>query len=71
MSKHLGLKMSGILLATVFVLSLLGGSILMMTPGATSPEGLDDGSCRMVAVSLDEGYSISRIEMRQVCGFDR
>lgn len=71
MSKHSGLKMSGILLGAVFVLSLLGAVILLVTPGSTSVEAADAGVCREIPVSLDEGYSISRIEMRQVCGFDR
>ena len=71
MSKHTGLKMSGIVIATLFLTSLLGATFLMMTPGSTKVEASEKTGCRMVHVSLDEGYSISRIEMRQVCGFDR
>lgn len=71
MSKQTGLKMSGIVIATLFLTSLLGATVLMMTPGATKVEAREEAGCRMVSVSLDEGYSISRIEMRQVCGFDR
>ena len=71
MSKQTGLKMSGIVIATLFLTSLLGATVLMMTPGSTKVEAREEVGCRMVPVSLDEGYSISRIEMRQVCGFDR
>lgn len=72
MTKHMGLKMSGILFATVVALSLFGASLFLFTPGATQVEAREEAAnCRMEPVSLDEGYSISRIEMRQVCGFDR
>lgn len=73
MSKHMGLKMSGIVVASVFFLSLLGAAVLLTAPGATQVEAREEaaGDCRMVPVPLDEGYSISRIEMRQVCGLDR
>ncbi len=73
MSKHTGLRMSGIFFAAVFSLSLLGASIILMTPGSTTVEAREEtaGPCRMVPVSLDEGYSISRIEMRKICGQDR
>lgn len=65
--------MSGILFMAVFSASLLGGAIMLMTPGSTTAVAREDGSgdCRTVPVSLDEGYSISRVEMRQVCGLDR
>jgi hypothetical protein len=72
MTKHMGFKMSGILFATVFALSLFGASLFLFTPGAMQVEAREEAaSCRMEPVALDEGYSISRIEMRQVCGFDR
>lgn len=71
-TKQMGLKMSGILIATVFLLSLLGASVLLMTPGSTQVEAREETAhCRVEPVALDEGYSISRIEMRQVCGLDR
>ena len=72
MTKHMDLKMSRILFASVFVLSLLGGGILLMTPGSTQVEAREETAhCRMEPVALDEGYSISRIEMRKVCDLDR
>jgi hypothetical protein len=71
MSKQMGVKMSGYVFAAIFGLSLLAATILLMTPGSTTVEAREDAGCRTVPVQLDEGYSISRIEMRQVCGFDR
>lgn len=73
MGKQMALKMSGILFATTLALGILGAMVLLMTPGSTKVEAREEvpGQCRMVPVSLDEGYSISRIEMRQVCGVDR
>jgi hypothetical protein len=73
MSKQTGLKMSGILFAVLLSLSVLGATVMLLAPGSTKVEAREDGAgpCRMVPVSLDEGYSISRIEMRQVCGIDR
>jgi hypothetical protein len=73
MNTHSRLKMSGILFVAIFSASLLGGAIMLMTPGATTAVAREDasGDCRMVPVPLDEGYSISRVEMRQVCGLDR
>lgn len=73
MGKQMALKMSGILFATTLALGLLGAMVLLMTPGSTQVEAREEASgvCRTVPVSLDEGYSISRIEMRQVCDTDR
>lgn len=73
MSKQMGLKMSGIVLAAAIFMSVLGATILLLAPGSTEVEAREEASanCRTIPVSLDEGYSISRIEMRKVCGLDR
>ena len=73
MGKQMALKMSGILFATTIALGLLGAMVLLMTPGSTKVEAREEVAsvCRTIPVSLDEGYSISRIEMRQVCDIDR
>ena len=56
-------------------LGFLGGIALMATlylnvPSAGPVEAREDnaGACRMVEVALDEGYGITRTEMRRVCG---
>ena len=71
--KQMALKMSGILFATTIALGLLGAMVLLMTPGSTKVEAREEVAsvCRTIPVSLDEGYSISRIEMRQVCDINR
>ncbi len=63
MGKQMALKMSGVLFATAIALGLLGAMVLLMTPGSTKVEAREEAasSCRTVPVSLDEGYSISRI----------
>ena len=73
MGKQMALKMSGILFATTIALGLLGAMVLLMTPGSTKVEAREEVAsvCRTIPVSLDEGYSISRIEMRQVCDINR
>jgi hypothetical protein len=73
MGKTMSVKISGVLFATTIALGLLGAMVLLMTPGSTKVEAREEAAseCRTVPVSLDEGYSISRIEMRQVCDVDR
>lgn len=65
----MALKLSGIVFATTIALGLLGAMALLMTPGSTKVEAREEAAnaCRTVPVSLDEGYSISRVEMREVC----
>ncbi len=69
MGKQMALKMSGILFATTIALGLLGAMVLLMTPGSTKVEASEEvaSACRTVPVPLDEGYSISRVEMRELC----
>ena len=37
-------------------------------PGAGPVAAREGASCRTVEVALDEGYGLSRTELRQVCG---
>jgi hypothetical protein len=54
MTKHMGLKMSGILFATVFALSLFGASLFLFTPGAMQVEAREEAAnCRMEPVAQD------------------
>ena len=73
MGKTMSVKISGVLFATTIALGLLGAMVLLMTPGSTKVEAREEAATerRTVPVSLDEGYSISRIEMRQVFNVDR
>lgn len=65
-------KMTKIASALGFCLGLvLLVAVYFNAPGAGPVEAREGASCRMIEVALDEGYGVSRTELRRVCEFAR
>ena len=66
-----GLKMSRMVILALLAAGLLGAGFAI-SPGETNhvvaaEGGASAAGCRIVEVALDEGYSVSRTETREVC----
>jgi hypothetical protein len=67
----MGFSMTRLLSAFVFLASAaVGGWLLIATPSANpiDVKTASAGECRTIEVALDEGYSVSRVETRTICG---
>ena len=63
MSKQTGLKMSGIVIAILFLTSLLGATVLLMTPGSTKVEAREEDR-------LPDGHRFARRRLQHLADRD-
>lgn len=66
-----GLKMSRMVILALLAAGLLGAAFAVApreTNRVVAAEGAASAAgCRLVEVALDEGYSVSRTETREIC----
>ena len=71
MIRPAGLKMSRMAFIAILAAGLMGAGFVISpreTNTVVAAEGASAPVCRVVEVALDEGYSVSRTETREVCG---
>jgi len=71
MTDRMELTMTRLVSAFIFLASAAVGAWLLTATPSANPidvQTASAGECRTIEVALDEGYSVSRVETRTICG---